>query len=235
MINGSAVILEPSSSQEESTSVSPQAPGLPSDPLELPVYQQVASPHFHWGPVDSTAFNLLLGSAYQEVVHCRKNSFNMPHGSASKQFVAELARLFRAVGEGSSLESIALKGVFVACVLLLHKPSRTSKPKDHATHLDCRLLLWHEGKLEDLVVEGRAIQSRLPKFSTSLSDAQVARTFANLMFEGKTSAAIKLLTRYKRGGLLPLDAPVDSTKPSCLVRDVLKKKHPLLSHFCGIV
>ena len=55
------------------------------------------------------------------------------------------------------------------------------------------------------------------------------------MFEGKTSAAIKLLTRYKRGGLLPLDAPVDSTKPSCLVCDVLKEKHPLLSHFCGIV
>ena len=46
------------------------------------------------------------------------------------------------------------------------------------------------------------------------------------MFEGKTSAAIKLLTRYKRGGLLPLDAPVDSTKPSRLVCDVLKEKHP---------
>ena len=59
-----------------------------------------------------------------------------------------------------------------------------------------------------------------------MSDAQVARSFASLMFEGKTSAAIKLLTGYKCGGLLQLDAPVDSTKPSCLVRDVLIEKHP---------
>ena len=77
-----------------------------------------------------------------------------------------------------------------------------------------------------MVVEGRAIQSRLPKVSTSLSDAQVARTFANLMLEGKTTAAIKLLTGYKHGSLLPLDAPVDSTKPSRLVHYVLKEKHP---------
>ena len=121
--------------------------------------------------------------------------------------------LFRAVGEGSALESVALKAVFVACVLLLQKSSRTSKPKDHATHLERRLLLWHEGKLEDLIVEGRAIQSRLPKMSTSMSDAQVARSFASLMFKGKTSAAIKLHTGYKCGGLLQLDAPVDSTNP----------------------
>ena len=77
--------------------------------------------------------------------------------------MAELVWLFCAVGEGSSLESIALKGVFVVCVLLLQKPSCTSKPKDHATHLERCLLLWHEGKLEDLVVEGRAIQIHLPK------------------------------------------------------------------------
>ena len=57
-------------------------------------------------------------------------------------------------------------------------------------------------------------------------DAQVARSFASLMFEGKTSAAIKLLTEYKRGGLLQLDAPVDSTNPSRLIRDVLMEKHP---------
>lgn len=97
---------------------------------------------------------------------------------------------------------------------------------DHVTHLEGRLLLWHKGKLEHLVVEDRAIQSRLPKVSTSISDAQVTRTFANFMFEGKTRVAIKLLTRYKHGGLLQLHAQVDSTSPSCLVHDVLKEKHP---------
>ena len=41
------------------------------------------------------------------------------------------------------------------------------------------------------------------------------------MFEGKTSAAIN--TGYKCGGLLQLDAPVDSTRPSYLVYGVLKE------------
>ena len=39
------------------------------------------TPHFHWGPVDSTAFSLSLDAAYQEIVHWKKNSFDVPHGS----------------------------------------------------------------------------------------------------------------------------------------------------------
>ena len=108
----------------------------------------------------------------------------------------------------------------------MHKPSRTSKPKDHSIHLECRLSLWLEGKIEDLVVEGRATQSCLPKLSASTSDAQVARSFANLMFAGKTSAAIKLITGYKQGGLLQLDVLVDSAEPGRLVCDVLTDKQP---------
>ena len=109
---------------------------------------------------------------------------------------------------------------------MTQKPFRTSEPKDHSIHLECRLSLWLEGKIEDLVVESRAIQSRLPKLSASTSDAQMARSFANLMFAGKTSAAIKLITGYKRGGLLQLDVPVDLADPGRLVRDVLTDKHP---------
>ena len=211
---------------ESSASTSPRAPVSPPDHVKLPDYPPITPPHFHWGPVDSEAFSLSFDAAYQEIVHWKKNSFDVPHGSVGKRFVAELARLFHAVGEGSSLESIALKAVFVVCVLLLQKPSRTFKPKDHSIHLERCLSLWLEGKIEDLAVESRAIQSRLPKLSASTSDAQMARSFANLMFAGKTSAAIKLITRYKRGGLLQLDVPVDSADPGRLVRDVLMDKHP---------
>ena len=63
----------------------------------------------------------------------------MPRGSVGKQFVSELALLFRAVGEGSALESIALKAVFLACGLLLQKLSCTSTPKEHSTMLERRL------------------------------------------------------------------------------------------------
>ena len=46
------------------------------------------------------------------------------------------------------------------------------------------------------------------------------------MFEGKTSAAIKLLTGHKRGGLLKLTDTADPSNPSVLVHDVLRDKHP---------
>ena len=100
--------------------------------------------------------------------------------------MSELARLFRAVGEGSALESVALKAIFVACILLLQKPSCSSKPRDHTSHLQRRLQLWKEGDISGLLEECRAIQSRLTRVSTPTSDSKLARSFANLMFEGKT-------------------------------------------------
>ena len=87
--------------------------------MRLPVCRPVAPPQFHWGPVDAITFSQSLDVAYREVVHWRKNCFEVPRGSIGKQFVSELARLFRAVGEGSALESIALKAMLVACTLLL--------------------------------------------------------------------------------------------------------------------
>ena len=55
--------------------------------------------------------------------------FDTPCGSAGKAFVCELAR---SVGQGSALESIALKAVFVACSLLLQHTSPLAKPTDIA-------------------------------------------------------------------------------------------------------
>ena len=48
----------------------------------------------------------------------------------------------------------------------LKKPSRTSKTKQHIT-LERRLGLWSNGDLDELVREGRAIQQRLPKRTTT--------------------------------------------------------------------
>ena len=73
----------------------------------------------------------------------------------------ELARLFRSAGEGSSLEWIALKAAFTFCILVTQKPTRTSKSKDNMSCLERRLLLWTDGNLNELLLVGRAIQSRL--------------------------------------------------------------------------
>ena len=51
----------------------------------------------------------------------------------------------------------------------------------------------------------------------------MARSFAKLMFQGKTQAALQLLTDQGKGGLLHLHDPVT---PDSTVKDVLKSKHP---------
>ena len=100
--------------------------------MKLPEFQPVAPSHFHWCPVGSSTFCQSLDSAYQEVVHWKKNNFEVPRGSVGKQFVSELALLFRAVGEGSALESIPLKAVFLhvvyCCRSLLVPPHLRNTP-----------------------------------------------------------------------------------------------------------
>ena len=66
----------------------------------------------------------------------------------------ELARLYQAYADRSSLESVALKACSVLVALTLQKPNRTSKSKDHVAHLHCRLTLWKEGDLLALLDEG---------------------------------------------------------------------------------
>ena len=85
---------------------------------------------FSWGTLDASAFIGLISSAYTEIVHWKRNVFPVPHGRAGIDFVLELARLFTAYGEASALESIALKGAFVRCGLLLQLPHRRSKPRE---------------------------------------------------------------------------------------------------------
>ena len=74
----------------------------------------------------------------------------------SKSLMDEICfetRLFRAAGEGSALESIALKAAFTLCSLVLQKPSRNFKGRNHTSCLEKRMKLWHDGDLNALVLE----------------------------------------------------------------------------------
>jgi len=46
------------------------------------------------------------------------------------------------------------------------------------------------------------------------------------MFEGKTKAALDVVSSHGRCSVVNLDHAVDPHSPSCVVRDVLKSKHP---------
>ena len=126
----------------------------------------------------------------------RRNVFETPRGSAGKAFVCELARLFRAVGQGLALESIALKAVFVASSLLLQRTFPRAKPPDNAERLKELLVLWKNGDISELLNEGRTIQSRLNFKQAAQKNDQSSRAFAKLMFDGKTKAALRLLADF---------------------------------------
>ena len=194
----------------------------------LPSPSPLAASTFMWGTCDAMTFTNSLSAAYAEVVHWRKNLFPVPLGSSGKRFVQELSRLFRAYAEQSALESVALQAITVMSILILQKPARNSKTKDHVSCLERRLNTWDNGDINSLILEGRCLQKRLPRIIPSHRQQEsLARTFSNLMFKGKTSAALDLLSQKGKGGILHATDSANPDNPtSPLVFDVLKSKHP---------
>jgi hypothetical protein len=98
-----------------------------------------------------------------------------------------------------------MKATTVFPILLLQKPSRTSKSKDHVKHLQRRIKLWLDGDIEALLDEGECIQKRLSKSTTPQSNDVIARTFRSLMLQGKVQSALRYISRNSNGGVLKLD------------------------------
>ena len=78
---------------------------------------------------------MLLNSSYDEVVHWKPNLFLDPFGSAGTSFVIEVSRLFQSFTDSSSLECVSMKAIALIQILLLQKPSKISKTKDHISLL----------------------------------------------------------------------------------------------------
>ena len=189
-------------------------------------------PNFMWGSCNGEAFCTKVNLAYKEVVHWRRNLFQVPSGSTGKAFVSELARLFQAYADNSSLEGIAMKATTLMQILLLQKPSRTSKSKDHVAHLQRRMELWLYGDIQALLDEGKCIQRRLGKVTSPSNNDNIARIFRDLMLQGKVQGALRYLSKNTNGGVLKLEDLIPETTEdgeSILrsTRDVLKEKHPL--------
>ena len=113
-------------------------------------------------------------------------------------------------------------------ILLLQKPSRSSKSRDHTTCLERRLKTWKAGDFDNLLLEGRTIQQRLGSRKRPQEEPdQLARAFSNLMLKGNTKAALRLISEGSRGGILHLsDTALSHGDESQSVLDILKSKHP---------
>ena len=93
---------------------------IPTTVPALPPAAGLAQANFVWGlgEVSSEQFIPSVRVAYSECVHWRRNIFSVPSGRVGKAFVSELAWLFKAYADGSTLESIALTAAMLLPLLL---------------------------------------------------------------------------------------------------------------------
>ena len=65
-----------------------------------------------------------------------------PTGRVGKDYIDEITRLLNAWIQDSVMKHITLKVIMVMQSLILQKPSRNSKAKDHSETLWQRMILW---------------------------------------------------------------------------------------------
>ena len=102
-----------------------------------------------------------VNHAYEKIIHWRKNLFMVPTGAAGKTFINGTTKMINFWTDNLPLKLIAFKPLHIMPALLLQKPSKTSKSKDHLAALARRLELWDDGKISELLYEGTTIQERL--------------------------------------------------------------------------
>ena len=107
--------------------------------------------------------NLLkpIHRVYDEIVQWRKNLSKIPSGNAAKMFKWEVTSRLEHFDQNSEYTSIALKVYMTVASLLLQKPTRNSKAKDHAEELEEHLLIWKGRKIMDLVKEAESFKNAL--------------------------------------------------------------------------
>ena len=155
--------------------------------------------------------------AYKVITSWRKNIFLPPRGNAGTDFIKELTRLIDLFVNKTRWERLAIPLVHIFMPLMLQKPSKTSKARDHAKYLQTRLEKWKAGNLKELLDEGIAIQKRI---TTSLKHKIESnrKAFCRLMLDGKVKRALGFINNNN-------DIKGVHT-PSNEIQQILKSKHP---------
>ena len=151
--------------------------------------------------ISGNEFATQIDGIYNQILKWKKNLFKLPSGNAAKKFVNELAKWLEFYNTNTELQGIALKVFHILPALLLQKPSRNSKAKDHLIKLEKRLEMWEKGEITALLAEARLIQHRLVSSTRKRSTEDVSRIFARLMLQGKVNAALKFLSNESGGGV----------------------------------
>jgi len=167
-----------------------------------------------WGSLKGAEISSTFEKAYDEIMTWRRNLFKVPSGVHGKAYVKATTKTIRNYVNNTPLQSVSMTALMIMPALLLQKPSRQSKTKDHNRKLEERLKLWEKGDIAALIKEGKAIQKKL--VASKSTPQETHKVFSKLMLQGKVSAALRWVTN-KSGGLL------DATPE---VINLLKSKHP---------
>ena len=173
-----------------------------------------------WGDLRGKELQTAVDDAYLEVVRWRRNLFMLPTGKAGEDFIEEITSLFNHFNNASPFEPIAFTLMAIIMPLLLQKPSKNSKCRDHVSFLEKRLKLWKTGRLQELLEEGRSIQERFTKDKGDGDNGQSIqkdhKRFISLMEKGKIGRALRCIGSQRTG---VLDVTED-------VMNELIEKHP---------
>ena len=134
-----------------------------------------------WGNISHESFCDTINGVHYEIVHFRRNIFNVPSGRAGKAFIEELAFWIKQFNSNSDLNSVALKAFMVLPTLILQKPSAPSKSKEHSAVIERRLNLWRQGDLDLLLKEVRFIQGKFVNSKKARTVEDISKVFAKLI------------------------------------------------------
>ena len=160
---------------------------------------------FKWGDIDGKTFTERVELIYEKVVYWKKNLFLLRTGKSGKLYIDENVKLLNSWLEGTTLHNIAFKAIMIMPNLLLQKPSKNSKAKDHLTALERTMQRWLKGDLMQLSHEGETIQKNLTQQLTKGDIGNFPKKFAALMRKVNANVAINLLTETMRNRILPLN------------------------------
>ena len=132
----------------------------------------------------------------------RRNLFKLPKGNLGKKFVDEKTKLLNRWT--TTNEEEALTQLMIMPNLLLQRTSKKTKARENKNHLQRRLELWENGKLNELMEEGKSIQNRLPKLPSRQSEEEMIKAFRNHMLKGNVNGALRLLNQANNKGILPI-------------------------------
>ena len=108
-------------------------------------------------------------------------------GASRIKFINEITRRFDQWSNNTSLKSNTLKTIRVIQALLLQKPSRKSKARDHVIALERQLKLRDEGNINELLNESKEIQERLLSINTPMNLLKISMKFKHLMQKGNVN------------------------------------------------